>query len=143
MSQKEELEKRVDPALEGLFTIPSSPSENSHLVGSKCKFCQGVLFPKGFICPNCYKEDGLEEVALSRKGKLYTYCIVRVAPLGFTAPYAIGYVDLPERLRIFSMLTECDPKKLKIGMDVELVIEKIREDEEGRDLIGYKFKPIQ
>ncbi|NIN65009.1 MAG: benzoylsuccinyl-CoA thiolase, partial [Anaerolineae bacterium] len=47
----------------------------------------------------------MEEIALSRTGKLYTFTIVRQAPAGFRAPYATALVDLPEGVRIFAQLT--------------------------------------
>ncbi len=133
-------EALVDPKLRPLIRLAGSPSEKPLLIGNKCKSCGEYFFPKRVICPNCLKEDVLEDVLLSNKGKLYTYCIVKVAPVGFDAPYAVGYVDLPEGLRIFSPLAECDKERLKIDMDVELIVDKIREDEAGQPVYGYKFK---
>jgi uncharacterized OB-fold protein len=53
-------------------------------------------------------------------------------------------VDLPEGPRVFALITGCDPlhNDLKEGSQVDLVIEKVREDEKGNDLIGYKFRPV-
>ncbi len=86
----------------------------------------------------------MEEVPLSRRGTIDTFTVVHVAPTGFKAPYIQAYVDLPEGPRIFSLITGCDPlgTDLRDGAEVELVIEKIREDEKGNDLIGYKFRPV-
>ena len=39
-------------------------------------------------------------------------------------------------------LTESDPDKLKVGMDMMLIIDKMFEDEEGNEIIGFKFKPL-
>jgi uncharacterized OB-fold protein len=123
----------------GLFDWPS---EKPSLIGQRCKKCGNVFFPRRFICPSCFEEGTLEETHLSRTGKLYTFCILEKGPLGFEAPYALGYVDLPEGLRIYSMLKEGSIDRLKIGMEMELVVEKIREDSEGNAIIGYKFKPV-
>ena len=40
------------------------------------------------------------------------------------------------------MFTGCDPEAIKIGMDVELVIEKLGEDEQGNEVMTYKFRPV-
>jgi len=130
---------------EGLFKLPASPSERGCLIGSKCSSCGLVSFPKCVICPACFRDDTMEEIPLSSRGKLYTYCITQRAPEGFEAPYVMGYIDLPEKVRVFSLITGCAPSEgsLKLGMDMELVIERIRKDEAGNDLIGYKFKPVQ
>jgi uncharacterized OB-fold protein len=76
---------------------------------------------------------------------LVTYCTVWVAPSGFEAPYIQGFVDLPEGIRILTQLTDCELSKdaLEIGMEVELVIGRIRTNEEGDEVIGYKFRPVQ
>ena len=142
-SRSESVEDLIDPKLRPLINTSESPSQGDgpHLIGSKCKHCEEYFFPKRVICPTCLKDETLEEINLSSKGKLYTYCIVKAAPLGFTAPYAIGYVDLPEGLRIFAPLTESDKEKLKLGMDLDLIVDKIREDDTGQDVYGYKFKP--
>jgi len=135
------MEDLIDPKLKPLVKLPGNSSEKPHLIGSKCKFCGEYFFPKRVICPNCLKDETPEEVILSNKGKLYTYCIVKAAPLGFSAPYAVGYVDLPEGLRIFSPIAEGDRGKLKLGLELELIVDKIREDETGQAVYGYKFKP--
>jgi uncharacterized OB-fold protein len=85
----------------------------------------------------------MEHIPLSTKGKLYSYTIIGYPPPGLTAPYAIGYVDLPEGVRVFSILTGWNPGTLKVGMDVELVLDTFRQDKEGNELITYKFRPVQ
>ena len=84
------------------------------------------------------------EVKLSPRGKLYTYTIVRVPTPGFKVPYAFGYIDLPEGVRVVSQIQATEPLEdnLKLGMDMELSIGQIREDA-GKPIIGYLFHPIK
>ena len=86
----------------------------------------------------------METIPLSGKGKLKLFTLARVAGLGYTAPYFQGYIKLAEGPFIFSLITGCEPREdaLKEGMEMEVVIEKVKEDEEGNELIGYKFKPV-
>lgn len=130
--------------MEGIIRCPSQAGGKPRLLGNKCSSCGKVFFPKRAICPNCFTDDTLTEFELSSKGKIHTYTIVHYpSPAGVEAPYAYGYIDLPEsNVRVFSLLTECDPEKLQIGMDVELVIEKLRTDKDGTEIMGYKFKPV-
>jgi len=137
----QEIQERVDPILKGLFTIPNPP-EKPKLIGNRCRECGEYYFPKRILCPNCHKDGTLEEAYLGPQGKLYTYCIVKVAPMGFDAPYGLGYVDLPEGVRIYSMICANDLEKLGIGMDMELVIDRLRDEENGHPIYGYKFKPL-
>lgn len=130
--------------MEGIIKYPRQKREPPRLLGNKCSSCGKVFFPKRVICPNCFTDDTLTEFELTSKGKIHTYTIVYYpSPAGIEAPYAYGYVDLPENnIRVFSLFTESDPEKLETGMDVELVIEKICTDKDGTEIVGYKFKPV-
>ncbi len=81
---------------------------------------------------------------LSRKGKLVSFTVSHVGPQGFDPPYAYGWVDLPEGIRLFSLLTECEPfeERLKLDMPLEMVMDKIMEDPDGTEVYGYKFRPL-
>ena len=139
----EESRKKVIPMIDNAFKMPRG--EKPYLIGGKCKSCGCVSFPKRVMCPACAKEGTIEEMPLSRVGKLYSFTVARVAPMGFKPPYVVGDVELPEGIRLFSIITNCDPseEELKIGMDLELVIEKFSEDERGNDIVGYMFRPIK
>ena len=40
-------------------------------------------------------------------------------------------------------MKENNPEKLKIGMEMELVIEKFTEDDEGNDVMIFSFEPVE
>lgn len=126
---------------EKLFKLPP-PGKEPYLAGVKCRRCGELFFPKRTRCTNCFAEE-MEEVVLSKKGKIYTYTIVHNATPGYNGPvpYAVGAVELPEGIVILSPLTQCNLDKLKIGMDVELVLEKLYEDENRNEVMSYKFRP--
>jgi hypothetical protein len=85
----------------------------------------------------------MEEAAIGPIGKLYSYTIIRVPSRSYEAPYAVGYADFPNDVRVFAQLTEVDPNKLKADMAVELVLGKTCDDEEGNEVISYKFKVLE
>jgi uncharacterized OB-fold protein len=124
---------------------PTSPDDRPYLIGSKCSICGMVIFPKGKVCPRCLADGCMEEHHIKGKGKLNTFAIVYAAIPGFKAPSIQAYVDLEEGPRIWSLLTgvEPDPARLNIGMDLELVIGKLREDEQGAELVSYHFTPAR
>jgi uncharacterized OB-fold protein len=130
---------------EGLFYQPASPGEKPYLIGSKCSLCGNATFPKMQVCPRCAKKGTMTEVHLSGRGKLDTFTIVNAALPGFKAPSIQAYIRLEEGPRIWSLITGVEPneKALKIGMDMELVIEKVREDAQGNEVISYQFKPVK
>ena len=58
-------------------------------------------------------------------------------------PFGVGYVELPEGIRVEGRLTLNDPAQLEIGMEMELRIEKFLEDEQGNDVVAFAFAPVQ
>lgn len=137
-------EERKVPVKEGLWTIPSSPDEKPCLIAKRCPSCGEIYFPGKPMCIHCGYKD-LEQIKLGRRGRIYSVTVVMQRPPRYyqgPVPYAIGYVELPDGVRIETLFTGCDPDDLKIGMDVELVIEKLHEDEDGNEIMAYKFRPI-
>lgn len=116
-----------------------------HLIGTHCKKCQQNYFPPREICPKCFgdgKESEMEKTKLSSRGKLYTYSIVQVASKRFLPPYSLGYVDFLEGVRVLGQLTTTDPAKLKLDMQVQAELGRIAIDEQGNEVLSYKFKPL-
>jgi len=110
------------------------------LKGYRCKKCGQLDFPKPNPCPNCW-ENSFEIVPLSRKGKLYSYADIYVGQPGLETPYIIGYIDLPENIRIFARL-EGEVGSFECEEEVELTIGPIRMNRNGVPVISYKFKKI-
>jgi uncharacterized OB-fold protein len=82
-------------------------------------------------------------VSLSKTGILYTYTIVYQGKPSFKAPYAVGYVDLKEGVRVFTPLFDVAPEELKIGIEMELVFRNIAEVSEQTGTFVYGFRPAQ
>jgi uncharacterized OB-fold protein len=57
------------------------------------------------------------------------------------APYVVAQVELEEGVRVGALITECSPDDVSIGLPVEIVPVKIREDDEGRDVVAFAFRP--
>jgi uncharacterized OB-fold protein len=136
---------RQIPIQEGLFTWPS---DDPRLIGSRCRDCGEVAFPAQSSCPAC-TGTATETVPLAGEGTLWTFTIQRFPPP--SPPFAgdpehfeafgVGYVELPEGLRVEARLTENDPAKLEIGMPMELVIEPFDRDADGNERMTFAFRP--
>jgi uncharacterized OB-fold protein len=111
------------------------------LVGGECADCGQKVFPAASMCFQCLSEQ-VRPVGLGREGKLYSFSVVRIAPKGYQAPYAIGYVDLPEGVRVLAHIVGADFHRLACDMDVRLQVGAIRTAEDGRPVISYQFAPI-
>lgn len=123
-------------------------SDESSLIGTHCKSCGNYFFPKTFTChnPEC-KDKEVENVTLSTKGTIWSYTVLRypppppfVAPEPFV-PIPLAAVEIPEGLKIMGVVEGCKQEDLKIGMEVELFVGKLYTDNEGNDIIGWKFRP--
>jgi len=125
-----------------LFIEKNGVDEKPRIIGVQCEKCKRYAFPAREICIFCYSRD-VQKKFLNTRGKLHSYTICRVPVSTFDSPYAIGYIDLPEGLRIFAQLAEWSETELKIGMEMELVIEKLKVDKDGHEIFSYKFKPVR
>lgn len=142
------ISKRQIPVKEGLFTWPS---DRPQLIASRCSACEDVAFPRQQSCPDCSSDD-VEEILLSRRGTVWTWTIQNFPPpippyagsgdRDTFIPYGVAYIELPEGIRVEARLTENDPEKLSIGMEMELVIEKFADDDEGNELVTFAFQPV-
>lgn len=133
------------PIKEGLFHIPESPGDKPYLIGSRCRVCGYTSFPRQEVCVRCRQDNTMDEIKLGPYGTLETFAVMRVGPPEFPPPYIIGDVKMKEGAKVFTLITGCEAEDdaLDIGEEMELVIEKVKEDREGNNLIGWKFKPVR
>ena len=89
------------------------------LVGSQCRTCADICFPKRFTCLNCGSRDVGDKV-LPDKGVLYTYSTVHISS-SWPTPYTLGYVDLTNGVRLLSHI-ETNGTDLQMDCPVELKI---------------------
>ena len=141
------LEPQSKPIGEDLFTWPS---DNPALLGSRCQDCGRVSFPVTDSCSACCSAD-MQVEELPRTGTLWTWTVQRFMPKtpynsGETQEtfkqYGVGYVELADCIRVESRLTENNPDKLKIGMEMELVVSPYRTESDGSQVMGFAFAPV-
>jgi len=114
------------------------------LVGEVCPHCDHKIFPPRDVCPNCAGE-AKTPYQFSGKGEVYSYTTVHDAPQGYegNAPYTVAIVKLVEGPLVTAQLTDVDNGQVGIGMPVEMVTRKLREDgDRGMLVYGYKFRPV-
>jgi uncharacterized OB-fold protein len=58
-------------------------------------------------------------------------------------PYTVALVKLEEGPMVTAQLADVTPDEVEIGMPVEMVTRKLRQEgEQGVVLYGYKFRPL-
>lgn len=97
------------------------------LLGSRCGNCDNVAFPQATGCQRC-GQQAMATVQLSRSGRVWGHTVQRFAPKsppyvpptdGFV-PFAVGYVELAEGVRVEAVLDCLDFAELA-GAEVTLV----------------------
>lgn len=114
------------------------------LVGEVCPHCQVKIFPPRDICPDCGQE-AQTQYQFSGRGEVFSYTTVMDPPAGHeeNAPYTVALVRLEEGPMVTAQLTDLGDQPVEIGMPVEMVTRKLREDgERGMLIYGYKFRPL-
>jgi len=114
-------------------------SQNLRLIGVRCKKCATVNFPVRQVCYKCAASD-FEPVKLKRSGKIVTYTSQYYVPPMFEPPLTMAIAEIDGGGKVMTNMTDYEPDKMEIGMEVELVPRKLQEDE-GKVLYGWSFRP--
>ncbi len=82
---------------------------------------------------------------LSGTGEVYSFTTMYSVPQGYEAqkPYTVALIRLDDGPIISAQLTDVESEDVHIGLRVEMVTRKLREDgDEGQIIYGYKFRPL-
>lgn len=138
------MSKKRIPVASGLFV---EAPEGPRLVGSRCRTCKTPYFPKSAVChnPDC-KGSRIEDALFGPTGTLWSVAVQDYPPpppAKFDKPYqpyAMGVVDLDDGLRVLGRMTADDPRSVQVGARVEIVIEPLCHDDDGNEIVSWKFK---
>jgi uncharacterized OB-fold protein len=142
------MSKKRTPAVEGWFTLDEN---DPRLLGTRCTKCGNVFFPREeTFCrnPACVGTE-FEEVKLGRRGRLWSFtnnCYAPpppyVAPKDPFEPYAIAAVELEDEKMVVlgQVVPELGTEDLEAGMEMELVLGTLFEDEEN-EYVVWKWRP--
>ena len=136
------------PAVDGWWSLDDSGAP--HLIGAKCPQCGTYVFPpRENNCPNpgC-SADELEQVAMSRRGTLWSYTENRYQP---PVPYpqsdafeafAVAAVQLEAEgiIVLGKVVTGTLAADLKVGMEMELTTMPLFVDDDGFERTVYAWR---
>ncbi len=135
------------PAIDGWFTMDEA---EPRLIGLRDPSSGSYFFPKDVSVSRApgHADAELEEVQLSRTGKLWSYTTNHykppepyVAPDPFE-PYTVAAVELTEeRMVVMGQLAPgIDPESLEVGQAMEMVLGTLYEDDEN-EYVVWKWRP--
>jgi uncharacterized OB-fold protein len=136
------------PAVEGWFSLDEG---HPALLASRCTTCGTYAFPKEtFFCgnPACAGTE-FDEVMLSRRGRIWSFTDARYQPpppyvvAEPYVPFCIAAVELADEKMVVmgQVVGGVTAGELRVGMEVELVLEPLYEDDDHQYLV-WKWRPL-
>ena len=131
------------PIEPGFFTIPDARGEPPRLLGSRCRACREVFFPRRPVCAKCLAQ-GTDDLELGPRGTLYTWTWTHLPLFGSrrtdAGGYGVGQIDLPEGPRVQAVLAGARGD-FAIGMAMELDLEVLGVNKDGAEVVIFRFRP--
>lgn len=119
------------------------------LRGAGCDACGTTIFPVQSTCSRCGGTTGA--VVLADRGAVWTWT-TQEYPLKepYIGPhtdeefesFALGYVELPDGVRVETVFDMPSGRQPQIGEEMELTLVPIGSDVEGRILTTFAFRPV-
>jgi uncharacterized OB-fold protein len=137
-------EKKANPIVPHL-QLPEAAGQKAYISGVKCKSCGAAYVGTRMACSKCFAVDDFEELRFSGQGTLRAFTIVYQTAPGIEVPFIAAIVDLPEGTAVRCNIGGVEPDGEKVaallGKKLEMYTEKVRTDQEGNDVIAFKFRP--
>lgn len=136
---------RRRPVGEGLFVGSLDRPEELCLAGTRCLSCGVTSFGTRSLCPNCGGSD-TRHFGLARQGTIKTFSVLRHRPPGNYRgqdpfePFAVGLVSLPDGVAVVSPLAMAITD-VRIGKSVSLAPHVLHCDQDGTEVIAFRFVP--
>ena len=94
-------------------------AREGQLTAVRCGGCGELAMPPKEFCPSCARR-AWEPVALSGRGTIASYTVIRVAPRAHAAdvPYAIAAVQLTEGVSILGRVVGIPIEQVAVGLPV-------------------------
>ncbi|MFK7731788.1 MAG: Zn-ribbon domain-containing OB-fold protein [Pseudomonadales bacterium] len=124
------------------------PHKDPHLRGSQCAACGTVSFPVAASCPKC-SASKVHNVPLAKEGTLWSWTVQNfpLASPPYPAelsgenfkPFAVGYVELADQVRVVSRLEGDVSQGFEIGSPMTIKFDKYYTESDGTEVINYSF----
>ena len=105
-------------------------TRNHRLLVQTCGDCETRIFFPRRQCPKCWS-DNLGWIEASGKAEIYAFSVTYEGleePFREDLPIVLAWVDLPEGIRMQTNIIDCDPDRVAIGQQVEVVFKKVTEE---------------
>lgn len=99
--------------------------KEGRIYATYCPVKNLYYFPPQADCPACMDEN-LVWREIEGRGKLLTYTVINVKPYSFShhRDYVVAVARMDEGFNVLCWVAVDDPTKLRVGMDVRLVVKR-------------------
>jgi len=122
--------------------------DGPRLIAGRCTGCGALSFPTtpAFHHPSCPNRQ-LERVLLGSTGTLISYTVNYFQPpppfrMDPFEPYAVGVARIDDEIQVIGMLTGTPFDRLRLGETVELVTERLYDDDDGTEVHTWKWRVV-
>ena len=124
MAEEAKLIPQVTPELKPFFDA----ARNRQLAVQKCDNCGKLRFPPAPVCLACDSPKARWEV-VSGRGEVFSFTVMhRAYHPAIKVPYTLAVIELKEGAKITSNVVGIEPSKVKCGMPVEVVFDKLSDE---------------
>lgn len=103
-------------------------ARNHQLAVQKCDACGTLRFPAAPLCLAC-DSDKASWVTVSGRGQVFSFTVMhRAYHPAIKVPYTLAVIELNEGVKMTSNIIGIEPSKVKCGMPVEVVFEKLNDE---------------
>src|SRR5580700_9500130 len=103
-------------------------ARNHQLAVQKCEVCGTLRFPAAPLCLAC-DSDKASWVTVSGRGQVFSFTVMhRAYHPAIKVPYTLAVIELKEGVKITSNVIGIEPSKVKCGMPVEVVFDKLSDE---------------
>jgi uncharacterized protein len=124
MAEEPKLIPQVTSELKPFFDA----AREHKLAVQKCDNCGVLRFPAAPLCLACDSEKA-SWVPVSGRGEVFSFTIMhRAYHPAIKVPYTLAVIELKEGAKMTSNVIDIEPAKVKCGMPVEVVFEKLNDE---------------
>lgn len=134
----------MTPTDPGLFRLAGEGEDRPRLLGSYAPASGLYFWPRRKRCP--VSRTPVVDVDLGPTGTLYAWTFLHVPRMGQvsfgdTGGYGVGQIDLPEGVRVQSVLSG-GPDDWSIGDQMALTTFPVGTDEDGEEMVTFRFEAL-
>lgn len=124
MAEEPKLIPQISPEMRPFFEA----AREHKLAVQKCDKCDKLRFPAAPLCLAC-DSDQASWVPVSGRGEVFSFTIMhRAYHPALKVPYTLAVIELKEGVKMTSNVVDIEPSKVKCGMPVEVVFDKLSDE---------------